>query len=315
MKTFYTLLIFLVIAVDAFSQQVVATVDRLPAVAAGSFKRFENFQSKYVEVRNVDVWLPEGYSNKIKYPVIYMQDGQMLFDSTSTWNHKDWGVDEVASQLIKEKKVKPFIVVGIWNTGSKRHIEYTPQKPFEGLPQARQDSFFKANRKNGHSIFAVDKIQSDQYLKFLVEEVKPFIDKTFSVITAPSGTFTAGSSMGAMISLYAICEYPKVFGGAACLSTHWPVVFTMQDNPYPDAMFAYLKTHLPSPASHRIYFDHGTETLDALYPPLQKKADDILKGKGFTTANWMTKEFPGADHSEASWKQRLHFPLEFLLKK
>ena len=103
--------------------------------------------------------------------------------------------------------------------------------------------------------------------------------------------------MGALISLYALCEYPKVFGGAACLSTHWPVAFTMQNNPLPDAMFSYMKTHLPNPASHRIYFDYGTETMDALYPPLQKKADAILKANGFKTGSWLTKEFPGADHS------------------
>ena len=76
-----------------------------------------------------------------------------------------------------------------------------------------------------------------------------------------------------------------------------------------------MKTHLPNPANHRIYFDYGTETLDALYPPLQKKADEIIKAKGFTAANWITKEFVGASHSETSWKQRLHFPLEFLLKQ
>ena len=315
MKIFYCILLISTISITAFSQQEVATVDSLPAVSSGSVKRFENFQSKYVEVRNVDVWLPEGYSNKKKYPVLYMQDGQMLFDSTTTWNHQDWGVDDAAGKLIREKKVRPFIVVGIASIATKRHIEYFPQKPFESLSANQQDSIFKANRKNGHSIFAVDKIQSDEYLKFLVTEVKPFIDKTFSVLSDQQNTFIAGSSMGGLISLYALCEYPRVFGGAACLSTHWPGVFTMKDNPIPGAFFNYLKTHLPSPANHQLYFDYGTETMDALYPPLQKMADEIIKAKGFTAANWITKEFVGTDHSERSWKQRLHFPLEFLFKQ
>ncbi len=315
MKNIFFIFFIFCVSSKAFSQQVVATVDRLPNVVTGSFKRFENFQSKYVEVRNVDVWLPEGYSTKKKYPVLYMQDGQMLFDSTTTWNHLDWGVDDVARKLIKEKKVRPFIVVGIWNTGAKRHIEYFPQKPFESLPAAQQDSIFKANRKNGHSVFSVDKIKSDEYLKFLVLEVKPFIDSAFSVLKDQPNTLIAGSSMGGLISMYAICEYPAVFGGAACLSTHWPGVFTMKDNPIPDAFFNYMKTHLPSPANHRIYFDYGTETMDALYPPLQKKADAVIKAKGFTAANWITKEFVGANHSETAWQQRLNFPLEFLLKQ
>jgi len=315
MKIFCYLIIISAISMNCFSQQVVATVDRLPEVASGSFKHFENFPSKFVEVRNVDVWLPEGYSNKNKYAVLYMHDGQMLFDSTTTWNHLDWGVDETAGKLMQEGKVKPFIVVAIWNTGTKRHIEYFPQKPFESLSKVQQDSIFKANRSNGHSVFAVDKIQSDEYLKFIVTELKPFIDKTFSVLKDQPNTFIAGSSMGALISMYAICEYPAVFGGAACLSTHWPGVFNTKNNVLPDAFLKYLEGHLPDPKKHRLYFDYGTETLDALYPPLQKKADAIIKAKGYTDANWITKEFTGADHSERSWNERLHFPLEFLLQK
>jgi len=89
----------------------------------------------------------------------------------------------------------------------------------------------------------------------------------------------------------------------------------MKDNPIPEAFINYMKVHLPSPENHRFYFDYGTETLDALYPPLQKRVDAVMKAKGFTTANWITKEFVGANHSETAWQQRLHFPLEFLLKQ
>jgi hypothetical protein len=88
-----------------------------------------------------------------------------------------------------------------------------------------------------------------------------------------------------------------------------------KNNVLPDAFLKYLEGHLPDPKKHRLYFDYGTETLDALYPPLQKKADAIIKAKGYTDANWITKEFTGADHSERSWNERLHFPLEFLLQK
>jgi predicted alpha/beta superfamily hydrolase len=114
--------------------------------------------------------------------------------------------------------------------------------------------------------------------------------------------------MGGLISIYAICEYPEIFGGAACLSTHWPGIFFMKDNPVPQAFFTYLDTHLPAPKSHKLYFDHGTATLDAMYPALQKKVDEIIIAKGYDSANWMTKEFPGEDHSETAWHKRVHIP-------
>ena len=161
----------------------------------------------------------------------------------------------------------------------------------------------------------VFKPYSDLYLKFLVTELKPFIDKRFATAADKDNTFIAGSSMGGLISLYAICEYPKVFGGAACLSTHWPGIFAVENNPIPDAFFAYMRKQLPDPKTHRIYFDYGDQTLDALYPPLQKRADAIMTEKGFTAANWSTQFFPGKNHSEAAWSERLHIPMEFLLRK
>lgn len=76
-----------------------------------------------------------------------------------------------------------------------------------------------------------------------------------------------------------------------------------------------MSEHLPNPQDHKIYFDYGDQTLDALYPPLQKRADDVMKARGFSKMNWITKYFPGDDHSEISWNKRLYIPLEFLLSK
>jgi enterochelin esterase-like enzyme len=121
--------------------------------------------------------------------------------------------------------------------------------------------------------------------------------------------------MGGLISMYAICEYPKVFGGAACLSTHWPGIFSMERNPVPEAFVSYMKMNLPDPKSHKIYFDYGDQTLDAMYPPLQKKVDVVMQDKGFKEKNWITQYFPGKDHSEKSWNERLAIPLGFLLRK
>lgn len=270
-------LLFLFLSGNVFTQTIIR--HPIPKVVSGTIERIENFQSKYIDARNIDIWLPDGYSAKEKYAVLYMHDGQALYDSTTTWNHQEWGVDEIAGELIKQRKVQPFIVVGIWNSDAKRHIDYFPQKPFESLTAQQQDSIYASN-KSGRVVFA-GKIQSDRYLKFIVSELKPYIDSAFSTLKSSSHTFIAGSSMGGLISMYAICEYPKVFGGAACLSTHWPGVFTMENNPIPDAFLNYMRVHLPNPKNHKLYFDYGDQTLDAMYPPLQAKVDEVLKAHLF----------------------------------
>ncbi len=287
----------------------------IPKVKKGTIERIENLASKYVDARNVDVWLPAGYTPKKKYAVLYMHDGQMLFDSTTTWNKKSWDVDQTISRLIEEGKIQNCIVVGIWNGDKSRHADYFPQKPFESLDANKRESVLKSARNNGVSVFGNYQIQSDNYLKFLVQELKPLIDQKYATRKDAAHTFIAGSSMGGLISMYAICEYPTIFGGAACLSTHWPGIFAINDNPIPDAFIAYMKNNLPNPMNHKIYFDYGDKTLDAMYPPLQKKVDELMQEKGFSEKNWMTKFYPGQDHSEGSWKSRFEIPLQFLLAK
>lgn len=287
---------------------------QLPQVSSGTIRRFENFESKFVTARNIDVWLPDGYSSKKKYAVLYMHDGQMLFDSNSTWNHSAWDIDDAIAKLNKEGRTKDVIVVGVWNGGITRHPDYFPQKPYESLSQKDKDSVVARLQRAGRTK-EVFKSVSDNYLKFLVQELKPFIDKTFSTKKDRANTFIMGSSMGGLISMYAICEYPQVFGAAACLSTHWPGVWQINDNPVPDAFISYMKQRLPNPQTHKIYFDCGDQTLDALYPPLQKKVDFVMKEKGFTEKSWITKYFAGENHSEQSWAKRLDIPLLFLLKK
>jgi predicted alpha/beta superfamily hydrolase len=293
----------------------VQVIAQLPLPNNGRIVRHENFQSKYVSARHVDVWLPANYTSSNKYAVLYMQDGQMLFDSSITWNKQEWGVDEILSRLMQNNQIRDCIVVGIWNGGQRRHAEYFPQKPFEALSQPEQDLVYNAYRSGGQSIFAGISISSDLYLQFLTEELKPFIDQTYSTLPDRSNTFVAGSSMGGLISLYALCEYPKVFGGAACLSTHWPGLFSLENNPVPAVFFSYLKKYLPSPKHHRIYFDHGTETLDSMYASLQLQVDEILREKRYKSSQWISRSWPGQDHSERSWRSRLEVPVVFLLKK
>jgi predicted alpha/beta superfamily hydrolase len=115
-----------------------------------------------------------------------------------------------------------------------------------------------------------------------------------------------GSSMGGLISLYALCEYPDVFGGAACLSTAWTVAAGVAAHD--------LEASLPDPETHRIYFDYGNETKDGNYEPLQRMVDIQMKAAGYTEGeNWVTKSFPGEEHSERAWRKRVDQPLQFLL--
>ncbi|WP_346992694.1 alpha/beta hydrolase [Alteromonas gracilis] len=177
-------------------------------VSVGSLERVEQFKSELVPDRTVEIWLPDGYSADNDYAVVYMHDGQMLFDESKTWNGQEWHVDETAQKLIDEGAVAPFIVVGIFNGDAHRHNEYFPQKPFENLPKTLQETLYEQSRGAGHGLFARS-VNSDNYLKFIVHEVRPYIESTYSVDSKRS--YLMGSSMGGLISWYGLLEYPEVF--------------------------------------------------------------------------------------------------------
>jgi enterochelin esterase-like enzyme len=261
--------------------------------AKEQFRYYNNVESKYVKPRNVEVWLPAGYDSTKAYPVLYMHDGQNVFNPETSYTKIDWGVDEVMDSLVAAGKVRPAIVVGIWNT-NLRINEYMPDVELNAEQQAEMK---KMSPEEG--------ILSRQYLRFIVEELKPFIDSTFHTLPDRDHTFIMGSSMGGLISLYAVCSYPEVFGAAACLSTHWPALGGVT--------LSYIEKGLPDPATHRFYFDHGTATLDSLYEPFQQKANEIFTHAGYGDGNYMSRKFEGAEHSEKAWRKRIYIPLEFLL--
>ncbi|MFN5183692.1 MAG: alpha/beta hydrolase [Bacteroidota bacterium] len=297
-----------------FSQSFFFAQTELPKTVFGRIERIENFKSAFVTSRNVDVLLPEGYSTNEKYAVLYIHDGQMLFDKDITWNKQSWEMDEASAFSYKDADARKFIIVGIWNGGVTRHADYFPQRPYEMLSDSEKDTIEKQLIREGRTndVFIPN---SDNYLKFLVKELKPLIDKKYSVHSDKNNTFIAGSSMGGLISIYAICEYPEIFGAAVCISTHWPGIFTLVNNPFPEVMFEYLEKKLPDANEHRIYFDCGNQTLDSLYPNFQKKVDAVIKKHGYKRKNWITKYFPGDDHSEESWAKRVHIPIKFIMKK
>jgi predicted alpha/beta superfamily hydrolase len=264
----------------------------------GTIQRHAGFPSKFVAARNVDVWLPPDYSEEKRYPVLYMHDGQNIFEPISSIGGVAWEIDKAITRLVEEKKIPSVIVVGIWNSDI-RWREYMPQKAYEA-PAFEKNRMAFIERAGGDSV-------SDSYLKFLVEEVKPFVDANYRTLPDQQNTFIMGSSMGGLISLYAISQYPDVFHGAGCLSTHWLAGF----NELVDEMAKIL----PDPTTHKLYFDYGTlgQEHDARYEPYQLQMDKHLRKAGYIEQNWMTRKFEGADHNESAWRARVEIPLEFLL--
>jgi len=278
----------------------------------GEVVRLANFSSRQVAARHIDIWLPPGYERGVaegqRYPVLYMHDGQNLFDpKTSLASRTDWGIDETLTRMIAAEEAPPVIVVGIWSRrGYDRYLDYMPQKAVKpAMLDELQEHIAGLVGKDSRDLTMAD-LRSDRYLKFLVEELKPFIDNNFSTQPDRAHTFVMGSNMGGLISAYAISEYPDVFAAAGCISTHFPAG--------EGAVIDYLAENLPDPGSHRFYFDFGTETLDSGYEPLQQRMDLVMEQAGYSEGkNWVTRRFEGHGHSEVAWSQRVHIPLEFLL--
>jgi predicted alpha/beta superfamily hydrolase len=267
---------------------------------AGTITRHARMTSAFVSARHVDVWCPPGYESDPaqRYPVLYMHDGQNLFTPDHAFGGVDWGIVPAMLRVMEEQHHPGAIIVGVWNSPTRR-IDYMPQKPLQASSaQTIAKQFIDENGKGPNS---------DGYLKFLVTELKPFIDTTYRTLPDQQHTYVMGSSMGGLISLYALVEYPEVFSRAGCLSTHWPIG--------EEVLIDYFAAHLPPPGKHRIYFDYGTATLDETYEPFQLLMDAQMRAAGYKEdQDWMTRKFEGAEHSEKDWRKRVHIPLEFLLR-
>ena len=296
---------------------ILAVLGCLPASAQaaawgpGRLDQYRNFPSRHVELRNVSVWLPPDYDPQgDPYAVLYMHDGQNLFDPATGFGNKEWGVDEAAARLMAEGRMRRTIVVGIWNT-PRRLAEYVPAKAFDRLParyRARVEALY------GTPL-------SDEYLKFIVEELKPFIDRNYNTALDAENTAIMGSSMGAIVSLYALAEYPEVFGAAGAVSTHWPTMKPADgDELYDDvkpvaaSFLAWLEASLPEPDGRRLYLDAGAELDERNYAAYQARVEQVLERRDWHRgSDWLGRTFAGKPHNEDAWRERVHIPLAFLL--
>lgn len=277
----------------------------IPEVKYGKIVRWTAYSSEFVIQRNIDIWLPPEYDlyPEKTFPVVYFQDGQNLFDAKLAYGGVEWGVDEWMEQLINTKKVEPAIVVGIWNTPF-RFREYMPQKAFDLLTDSVKNKL--STERGGKPL-------SDAYLTFMIKELIPAMDRQFRTQNSRNGRVLCGSSMGGMISLYALVSHPEYFGAAACVSTHWPGSLVFNTGEIPLAMQQWLDAKIPKKPEYRLYFDHGTTQLDSWYPKWQKEVDKLLSTKEFQEGEFISLQFEGAGHNEKSWNERLGGILEFLI--
>ncbi len=245
----------------------------------GTVKYFRNMKGNGIKPRDIIVWLPPSYKTDQakRYPVLYMHDGQNLFDPNTASFGVDWQLDESADSLIKSNSIKEIIIVGIYNTPD-RMTEYldTPL---------------------GHA-----------YMNFIVTKLKPFIDKNFRTLPDRDNTATGGSSAGGLISFMLLWDYPDVFSQAACLS---PAFHIDRINFVKNVLnYSGKKKQI------RCYIDNGTKGIDSLLLPGTKEMISALENKGYKLGKDIEFYFAkGATHNEAAWSKRNWRYLEFMFGK
>jgi pimeloyl-ACP methyl ester carboxylesterase len=290
---------------------IMALASPVHAEDTGRFVEIAAVPSANIAPPHVVVWLPPGYdAGKHRYPVVYMHDGQNLFFRERSNFDKVWAADKSALRLIAAKKVAPFIIVGIDQPGSARYRQYFPQALHADAPPQIRSEIER---------LAAGPLYGDAYLKFLVSDLKPMIDRDYRTLVDPTHTAVIGSSMGGLISCYAITQYPRIFGKAGCVSTHWPLGDPSNVGPYSKDVSAlwsrYLSANLGRPNGRRIWMDHGDQTLDAAYAPYQQTIDADFVGAGWRKdRDFASRAYPGAAHEENAWAARLDDIFAWLLR-
>jgi predicted alpha/beta superfamily hydrolase len=255
----------------------------------GNISRHRGFPSKILgNRRDVLVYLPRGYRrlSRRHYPVLYLHDGQNVFDAATSFSGVEWGVDESAERLIKENLIEPLIVVAVANTGEQRIDEYAPTR---GVIDA------KAKRKKRSKGLA------RTYGQFLIEELKPYIDRKYR--TKPDAEFTGlgGSSLGGLATLAIGILYPQAFRRLMVMS---PSIW------WDDFAIYRLVDSIEEKPPLRIWLDTGTaepgwEQARELLKRLVEKGWEIPKDLQYMEAQ-------SGDHSEAAWAARVKPALQFL---
>lgn len=289
----------------------------IPHVNAGRVVAWPSLDGGTAGRMTVWVWLPPGYDKTKgkRFPVLYMHDGQNLFDRALTKFDQEWGIDEAIPRMVAQGDLREWIVVGVESPRS-RYDTLFPAKILPFLTPAFQDRVRKLDSGDPKGPLA-----SGAYLDFLVHTVKTRVDKDFRTLSGRTDTAVMGSSMGGLMAFYAMAEYPAVFGQAACVSMHVAlgsptekgVDHKARSIEVASAFKRYLATSKMRPATNRLYIDHGDKTLDGSYGPYTDQLVPLLHQLGWTDGPYFEfRIFAGAEHNETAWAQRIDIPLAFL---
>ncbi len=257
------------------------------------------------------IWLPPGYDGGTRrYPVLYMHDGHNLFDPAKSNFNKVWRADKAMLAVAHRTRTEPHIIVGIWAPGTDRYRQYLPRPIYDAASPALRAQMDK---------LAGGPIISDAYLRWMTDELKPWVDTQFRTKTDAANTAIAGSSMGGLMSCYAFMARPDIFGQAACVSSHWPSVDPREVGPTNPELQALLtnwfRQALGAPGHRRLWMDHGTATLDAFYAPYQAMVDAQVSANGWQKdRDFESRVYHGAEHDEDAWAARLPEILGWLLR-
>jgi len=235
--------------------------------------------------REVVVYLPPDYNSSPdrRYPVLYLQDGQNLFDAATAFAGNEWGLDELAEELIQKGEIAPLIIVGIYNAGSKRLAEYTPARDWRG---------------RGGS--------AKTYARLVVEEVKPFVDREYRTLSDAANTGLGGSSLGGLVTIYLGLQFPAIFGKLIVMS---PSVW------WANRSILRFVRKLRGKSAQRIWLDIGTCEGDNPVACVEnaKALRDALLEKGWQSGcDLQFVEDEGAGHDEKAWGYRMRSALKFL---
>jgi predicted alpha/beta superfamily hydrolase len=257
---------------------------------AGGLRLHELRSRVFRNTRMLRVWLPPRYdapdNRKRQYPVLYLNDGQNLFDRATSFGGVEWQVDETADRLIRQEVIPPLIIVGIDNAQSERIKEYLPYRSFHP-PVLRP--------------------QGKHYPEFLMNEVMPLVAERYRIAGGHENTGLGGSSLGALISLYTIIERPAVFGRLLLES---PSLFISHRR-----ILKYSRLFRQWPA--RIFLAAGTreagrEDKDRQVVEDVRELDRTLRRAGLDDRRLRVRIDEGATHNEAAWAKRFPEALSFL---
>lgn len=289
----------------------------IPQVSAGRIIAWPALDAGAAGKMTVWVWLPPGYDSHRgqRFPVLYMHDGQNLFDRALTKFDQEWGIDEAIPRMAAMGDLRQWIVVGVQSPRSRYDVLF-PAKLLPFLPPDFQQRVKTLDSGDPKGAFA-----SEAYLAFLVRTVKARVDHAFRTLPDRRDTAVMGSSMGGLMAFYAMAEYPAVFGQAACVSMHVAlgsptdkgVDHVARAAKVATAFDRYLATSAMRPGANRLYIDHGSKTLDGSYGPYTDALIPLLHQRGWTDGpTFEFRTFTGAEHNETAWRDRIDIPLAFL---